>query len=156
MPKSRKVWMNSRISPTVPSGAINQDAYESGQQNRQTNKHAWFWVHFCVMSPHRSQPLPARWDSHKGANFYVKSYWYFLAFYLAHIIQQPMPKLRIRNLKRFCWHRFVIGCWVRWILDSRKYLVKSWIWPHCGEPIAGRKEGVAHDLVLAPLGARKM
>jgi hypothetical protein len=32
--------MNSRISPTVPSGAINQDAYEEIQVNRQTNKHA--------------------------------------------------------------------------------------------------------------------
>ena len=50
IPKSRKVWMNSRISPTVPSGAINQDAYESGQQTgRQTNMHdsecIFAWCH---------------------------------------------------------------------------------------------------------------
>ena len=44
--------------------------------NRQTNKHAWFWVHFCVMSPHRSPPLPARSESHMEPMPFILLTWF--------------------------------------------------------------------------------
>ena len=68
IPKSVKVWILHPLCQAEQS--TKTPMQKSKQTGRQTNMHE-FWVHFCVMSPHRS-PLPARSEkSHNRAKSYL-------------------------------------------------------------------------------------
>ena len=77
IPKSVKVWILHPLCQAEQS--TKTPMQKSKQTGRQTNMHE-FWVHFCVMSPHRSPPLPARSDSHNGAKSMISRdiFWNFI------------------------------------------------------------------------------